>query len=44
MLGIAAFVVFWDGQTSKLFEEGAIGAAVSGVLLIAALLFPAAFR
>ena len=32
-IGIAAFAVFWDGQTRLLFEEGAIGVVVSAILL-----------
>lgn len=43
-LGLAAFVVFWDGRVGMFVEEGGIGAVVSGVLLAAALLFPNAFR
>ena len=43
-LGVAAFAVFWDGQTQLLFQEGAIGAAVSVILLATAMMFPAAFR
>jgi len=42
-LGIAAFAVFWDGQTRLLFEEGAIGAVVSLILLASAIAFPLAF-
>lgn len=42
-LGLAAFAVFWDGQTQQLFEEGAIGALVSAALLFGATLFPRAF-
>ena len=44
MLGIAAFAVFWDGQTRLLFEEGAIGAVVSLVLFVSAIAFPLAFN
>jgi uncharacterized YccA/Bax inhibitor family protein len=44
IVGLAAFAVFWDGQTSLLVEEGAIGALVSIILLGAALEFPLAFR
>ena len=40
-VGIAAFAVFWDGQPSLLFEEGVVGAAISAVLLVAALTIPA---
>ena len=43
-VGIAAFSVFWDGQTRLLFEEGVIGAVVSVILLATAIVFPAAFR
>jgi hypothetical protein len=43
-LGIAAFAVFWDGQTRLLFDEGAIGALVSAILLATAMMFPSAFR
>ena len=43
-LGLAAFAVFWDGQVGAFAEEGGIGAVVSGVLLLAALSFPALFR
>lgn len=43
-LGVAAFAVFWDGQTQLLFQEGAIGAVVSVILLATAMMFPAAFR
>jgi hypothetical protein len=35
--GIAAFAVFWDGQTTLLIEEGAIGAIISLVLLVGAI-------
>jgi hypothetical protein len=44
IVGLAAFAVFWDGQTRPLLEEGVIGALVSIVLLGAALQFPLAFR
>jgi hypothetical protein len=43
-LGVAAFAVFWDGQTQLLFQEGAIGAVVSVILRATAMMFPAAFR
>jgi hypothetical protein len=43
-LGVAAFAVFWDGQTQLLFHEGAIGAVVSVILRATAMMFPAAFR
>jgi hypothetical protein len=42
-IGLVAFAVFWDGQTRLLFEEGVIGAVVSLLLLIGALVFPGAF-
>lgn len=42
-IGIAAFAVFWDGQTRLLFEEGGIGLVVSAILLVAAAAFPQAF-
>jgi len=41
--GVAAFFVFWDGQTRLLFEEGGAGAAISVFLLAAAIAFPRAF-
>ncbi|HMV87491.1 MAG TPA: hypothetical protein PLD20_27795 [Blastocatellia bacterium] len=41
--GLIAFLVFWDGQTKLLFEEGAIGAIVSLVLFVVALAWPQAF-
>lgn len=43
-LGIAAFAVFWDGQVAAFAEEGGIGAVLSGMLVLAALSFPALFR
>ncbi len=43
IVGIAAFFALWDGQTRLLFEEGAMGAAVSLVLLGGALVFGEAF-
>jgi uncharacterized membrane protein YjdF len=42
--GIAAFAAFWDGQSRYLFQEGAIGALVSLMLLAGAIAFPQAFR
>jgi hypothetical protein len=42
-IGIAAFAVFWDGQARLLVQEGAIGAVISLILLVIALLFPHAF-
>jgi uncharacterized membrane protein YjdF len=41
--GIAVFAAFWDGQTQLLFQEGAIGAVVSLILLASAIAFPQAF-
>lgn len=43
VLGIAGFMVFWDGQTQLLALEGAIGAVISLVLLVSAIAFPGAF-
>jgi hypothetical protein len=40
LLGVAAFAVFWDGQTTLLIEEGAIGALVSLALVAVAVIFP----
>ncbi len=42
-LGIAFFGVFWDGQTARLVNQGAIGVAVSAALLLGAILYPRAF-
>jgi hypothetical protein len=42
-VGIAAFAVFWDGQTQLLFQEGAVGAVISLILLVSAMAFPLAF-
>ena len=44
VLGIVAFAVFWDGQTGLLFDEGALGALISLIILVAAITFPAAFE
>lgn len=44
MFGLVAFAVFWDGQTGLLFDEGAFGALISLVILVAAITFPAAFE
>ena len=41
--GIVFFAVFWDGQTERLVNQGVIGAAVSALLLLGAILFPRAF-
>jgi hypothetical protein len=43
-LGVAAFAVFWDGQTRLLVEEGALGALISLALLVGAIFLPLAFR
>lgn len=42
-VGISAFAIFWDGQTQFLIEEGVIGAVVSLILLLSAVIFPRAF-
>jgi hypothetical protein len=42
-IGIAAFMAFWDGQVRLLLQEGAIGAAISLLLLLGALAAPRAF-
>lgn len=44
LIGLLAFAVFWDGQAKLLFEEGALGAALSAILLVAALASGPAFR
>jgi hypothetical protein len=36
-IALLAFVVFWDGQAHVLLEQGAIGAAVSLLILLLAL-------
>ena len=36
-VGLVAFAVFWDGQTRLLFQEGAIGAIVSLIILVIAM-------
>jgi hypothetical protein len=43
-VGLAAFAIFWDGQARLLVQEGAIGAVISAVLLIAAIAVPDLFR
>jgi hypothetical protein len=43
LLGIMAFVPFWDGDAQLLVQEGSIGAVVSLILLVGALVFPGAF-
>ncbi|HOC19653.1 MAG TPA: hypothetical protein PKK95_15400 [Vicinamibacterales bacterium] len=37
-VGLVAFAIFWDGQTSLLFDEGAVGAVISLALLLTAIL------
>ena len=44
VLGMVAFAVFWDGQTDLLIDEGALGALISLIILVAAITFPAAFE
>jgi len=44
LLGIVAFVVFWDGQTKLLFDEGGLGALISLMILVGAMAFPTAFE
>ena len=44
MFGLVAFGVFWDGQTKLLLDEGALGALISLIILVAAIRFPAAFE
>ena len=43
-VGIAAFAVFWDGQSQFLLQEGVIGAVISLMLLMSAIAFPGAFK
>ena len=43
-VGIAAFAVFWDGQTQFLLQEGVIGAVISLTLLVSAIALPGAFK
>lgn len=42
-VGIAGFVVFWDGEKRLLWEEGGIGAILSLILLGIAIGFPGLF-
>ncbi len=39
-VAIASFLVFWDGRAERLVDEGAIGAVLSLVILLAAIAFP----
>jgi len=43
VLGVAAFVVFWDGRTRRLLHEGAVGAVLNLILAASAVAFPLAF-
>ena len=43
-VGIAAFAIFWDGQTQFLLQEGVIGAVISLTLLVGAIAFREAFK
>ena len=43
VLGLAAFALFYDGQAGRMVEEGAIGAAISLILLVGAIVYPRAF-
>lgn len=36
-VGIASFFVFWDGQVSRLFEQGVLGVAISLAILASAI-------
>jgi hypothetical protein len=38
LLGIAGFLVFWDGQTQLLAQEGLIGAVISAVIILCAII------
>lgn len=42
-LGLAGLAVFYDGQPRRLVEEGAIGAGISLLLLVSAIVFAGAF-
>jgi hypothetical protein len=42
-LGLAGLAVFWDGQTRRVVEDGAIGAALSLLLFVSAITFPRAY-
>ena len=44
IVGIVGFVIYWDGQTKFLVEEGLIGASISLCLLVAAIVFAGAFN
>ena len=41
--GLLAFLVLWDGRSQLAFNQGAIGAIVSVMLLITAIVYPHAF-
>jgi len=40
VVGILGFFAFWDGQDSRLFHEGAIGAGLSLLMLVGAIVYP----
>jgi hypothetical protein len=42
-IGIIGFLIFWDGQTKFLVDEGLIGASISLALLLVAIVLPGAF-
>jgi hypothetical protein len=42
-IGIIGFMVFWDGQTKFLVDEGLIGASTSLALLLIVIVLPGAF-
>ncbi len=42
-IGIVGFIMFWDGQVKFLVQEGLIGASISLVILLTAVLFPEVF-
>ncbi len=39
-VAILSFLVFWDGQVRRLFEQGVIGVVLSLLILLGALAFP----
>ena len=43
VVGIVAFAVFWDGQTRLLIDEGGLGALISLLVLVGAIVFRTAF-
>lgn len=44
IIGIIGFLIFWDGQTKYLVDEGIIGASISLALLVLAIILPGAFN